>query len=171
MNEPLFFVGYELRITMLGKLIDLSVKFIRKYLPDPFVFAIILTVLAGIAAIAFTGQSPVEVVENWGGGVWSLLAFSMQMALVLVCGSALADAPLVKKGLRKLAAFPKTPAAARAAAQSGRIPDCPCGWWSRRRGSPPWRISDCRRGRISKWWRCRCAQPRCRFCPGGRESG
>ena len=105
MNEPLFFVGYELRITMLGKLIDLSVKFIRKYLPDPFVFAIILTVLAGVAAIAFTGQSPVEVVENWGGGVWSLLAFSMQMALVLVCGSALADAPLVKKGLRKLARF------------------------------------------------------------------
>ena len=67
---------------------------------------------AAVAAIAFTGQSPLEVVENWGGGVWSLLAFSMQMALVLVCGSALADAPLVKKGLRKMAAFPKTPAAA-----------------------------------------------------------
>ena len=97
---------------MLGKLIDLSVKMIRKYLPDPFVFAIILTIVAALAAIFSTGQTPLEVVENWGGGVWSLLAFSMQMALVLVCGSALADAPLVKKGLRKMAAFPKTPAAA-----------------------------------------------------------
>ena len=97
---------------MLGKLIDLSVKFIRKYLPDPFVFAIILTVVAGAAAMLCTGQTPLEVVENWGGGVWSLLAFSMQMALVLVCGSALADAPMIKKGLRKMAAFPKTPAAA-----------------------------------------------------------
>ena len=96
----------------MGKLIDLSVKFIKKYLPDPFVFAIILTVVAALAAIVFTGQGPLEVVEHWGGGVWSLLAFSMQMALVLVCGSALADAPIIKKGLRKLAALPKTPAAA-----------------------------------------------------------
>ncbi|MBQ7999071.1 MAG: short-chain fatty acid transporter [Bacteroidales bacterium] len=96
----------------MGKLIDLSVKLIRKYLPDPFVFAIILTIVAALAAMISTGQSPLDVVENWGGGVWSLLAFSMQMALVLVCGSALADAPLIKRGLRKIAAFPKTPAAA-----------------------------------------------------------
>ena len=97
---------------MLGKLIDLSVKLIRKYLPDPFVFAILLTIVAAVAAMISTGQTPLEVVENWGGGVWSLLAFSMQMALVLVCGSALADAPVIKKGLRKMAALPKTPAAA-----------------------------------------------------------
>lgn len=97
---------------MLGKLIDLSVKLIRKYLPDPFVFAILLTIVAAVVAMISTGQTPLEVVENWGGGVWSLLAFSMQMALVLVCGSALADAPVIKKGLRKMAALPKTPAAA-----------------------------------------------------------
>ncbi len=97
---------------MFQKLIDLSVKLIRKYLPDPFVFAILLTVVAALAAIISTGQTPLEVVENWGGGVWSLLAFSMQMALVLVCGSALADAPVIKRVLRKMAALPKTPAAA-----------------------------------------------------------
>ncbi len=94
------------------KLIDISVKLIRKYLPDPFVFAIILTVVAALAAMVCTGQTPMDVVENWGGGVWSLLAFSMQMALVLVCGSALADAPVVKRVLRRIAALPKTPAAA-----------------------------------------------------------
>ena len=97
---------------MFQKLIDLSVKLIRKYLPDPFVFAILLTIVAAVAAMISTGQTPLEVVENWGGGVWSLLAFSMQMALVLVCGSALADAPVIKKALRKMAALPKTPAAA-----------------------------------------------------------
>lgn len=97
---------------MFQKLIDLSVKLIRKYLPDPFVFAILLTIVAAVAAMISTGQTPLEVVENWGGGVWSLLAFSMQMALVLVCGSALADAPVIKKSLRKMAALPKTPAAA-----------------------------------------------------------
>ena len=48
---------------MLSKLIDLSVKVIRKYLPDPFVFAIILTVVAGVAAIICTGQGPLDVLE------------------------------------------------------------------------------------------------------------
>jgi short-chain fatty acids transporter len=36
----------------------------------------------------------------------------MQMALVLVCGSALAAAPVVKKGISRLASAPKTPAGA-----------------------------------------------------------
>ena len=38
----------------MGKLIDLSVKLIRKYLPDPFVFAIILTI-GGIGLSALVG--------------------------------------------------------------------------------------------------------------------
>jgi len=53
-----------------------------------------------------------EVLTNWGHGVWELLAFSMQMALVLVCGSTLADAPAIKKGLNKLASMPKKPVGA-----------------------------------------------------------
>ena len=57
-------------------------------------------------------QTPVEVIEHWGGGVWNLLAFAMQMALVLVCGSTLASAPVVKKGISALASLPKTPASA-----------------------------------------------------------
>ena len=57
-------------------------------------------------------QTPIEVVEHWGGGVWNLLVFAMQMALVLVCGSTLASAPIVKKGISALASIPKTPAAA-----------------------------------------------------------
>ena len=57
-------------------------------------------------------QTPLEVVEHWGNGVWSLLAFAMQMALVLVCGSALAAAPVIKKGISALASLPKTPAGA-----------------------------------------------------------
>jgi short-chain fatty acids transporter len=57
-------------------------------------------------------QTPIEVVEHWGGGVWNLLAFAMQMALVLVCGSTLAAAPALKRGISALAAIPKTPPAA-----------------------------------------------------------
>ena len=49
---------------------------------------------------------------GWGSGVWGLLAFSMQMALVLVLGSALANAPAIKRIIVKLAGVPKKPAGA-----------------------------------------------------------
>ena len=97
---------------MFQRVINLCVKVVQRYLPEPFIFAIILTLLAVVLAMPICRQTPVEVIEHWGGGVWSLLAFAMQMALVLVCGSTLAAAPAVKKGIRFLASLPKTPAGA-----------------------------------------------------------
>lgn len=84
----------------------------QRWLPEPFIFAILLTFVAALIAMPVCHQTPVEVVEHWGGGVWNLLAFAMQMALVLVCGSALAAAPAVKRSIAALARVPKTPAAA-----------------------------------------------------------
>ena len=95
---------------MFQKIIRGCVKLVQKYLPEPFIFAIILTLVAIVIAIPVCHQTPLEVINNWGNGVWSLLAFAMQMALVLVCGSALAAAPVIKKGIGKLASKPKTPA-------------------------------------------------------------
>lgn len=93
-------------------MIKFCVKLVQRWLPEPFIFAIILTLVAGCLAMPICHQTPIEVVENWGGGVWNLLAFAMQMALVLVCGSTLAAAPAVKRVISKLASVPKTPAAA-----------------------------------------------------------
>ena len=47
-----------------------------------------------IAAMLATGMGPIKILNAWGAasGFWSLLAFSMQMALVLVLGSAMASA-------------------------------------------------------------------------------
>ena len=84
----------------------------QRWLPEPFIFAIVLTFVAALIAMPVCHQTPLEVVEHWGGGVWNLLAFAMQMALVLVCGSALAAAPAVKRGIAALARIPKTPAGA-----------------------------------------------------------
>ena len=56
----------------------------------------------------FTGQGPLTMVMHWGNGVWVLLTFSMQMALVLVLGSAMANSPPMKKLLKTLASIPKT---------------------------------------------------------------
>lgn len=85
---------------------------VQRWLPEPFIFAIILTLIAGILAMPICRQTPIEVIENWGGGVWNLLAFAMQMALVLVSGSALASARIVKRGISALASLPKKPAGA-----------------------------------------------------------
>ena len=73
-------------------------------------------------------QTPVEVVVNWGGGVWGLLAFAMQMALVLVTGSALASAPALKKGIAWLSSLPKTPVAAIALVTSISAVACWLNW-------------------------------------------
>ena len=97
---------------MFQRIIRFCVKLVQKYLPEPFIFAVILTLVAFVVAIPVCHQTPLEVVEHWGNGVWSLLAFAMQMALVLVTGSALAAAPSIKKGISALAGLPKTPAGA-----------------------------------------------------------
>ena len=93
-------------------MIKFCVRLVQRWLPEPFIFAIVLTFVAALAAMPVCRQTPLEVVWNWGGGVWNLLAFAMQMALVLVCGSALAAAPAVKRGIEALARVPKNPSAA-----------------------------------------------------------
>lgn len=97
---------------MFQKIINGCVRIVQRYLPEPFIFALILTLLAGILAMPICQQTPLEVVEHWGDGVWGLLAFAMQMSLVLVTGATLAAAPVVKKGIMRLGRIPKTPAGA-----------------------------------------------------------
>lgn len=97
---------------MFQKIIRGCVNFMQKYLPEPFIFAIILTFVAVVIAMPVCHQSIIEVVANWGGGVWNLLGFSMQMALILVTGATLAAAPAIKRGISRLASMPKTPAGA-----------------------------------------------------------
>ena len=93
-------------------MIKFCVRLVQRWLPEPFIFAILLTLVAAVLAMPICRQTPVEVLEHWGGGVWNLLAFAMQMALVLVCGSTLAAAPSIKRGIAALARVPKTPPAA-----------------------------------------------------------
>lgn len=94
---------------MFKKFTNGCVALVQKYLPDPFLFAVILTFIVFGLGIIFTGQGPMDMILHWSGGFWKLLAFSMQMALVLVTGHTLANAPIVKKGLSSLAGIAKTP--------------------------------------------------------------
>ncbi|MBS4536448.1 short-chain fatty acid transporter [Clostridium sp. D2Q-14] len=94
---------------MFKKFTNGCVSLVQKYLPDPFLFAAILSLIVFVFGMFMTNQGPIDMIAHWGGGFWSLLAFSMQMALVLVTGHTLANAPIIKKGLKKLASIPKTP--------------------------------------------------------------
>ena len=62
-----------------------------------------------VASLLFTKASVFDVIGYWSGGFWSLLAFSMQMALVLVTGHTMASSPVFKKLLENMASKLKTP--------------------------------------------------------------
>lgn len=89
-----------------------AVKLVERYLPDPYVFVLLLTIIAAFAAIAVERQTPLDVLRMWGDGFWNLLTFSMQMLLVLVTGFMLANSPPVKRQLQKLANVAKSPGGA-----------------------------------------------------------
>lgn len=79
------------------------VKLVERYLPDPYIFVLLLSIVVFAAAVLFEQQSPLQVLQIWGDGFWGLLSFSMQMLLVLVTGFMLANTPLVKGFLDRLA--------------------------------------------------------------------
>lgn len=94
---------------MFKKLTNASVRMVERLLPDAFIFCVLLTILAFFLAIVATGQGPMQMILHWGNGVWGLLAFSMQMALVLVLGNAFAQSGIIKNFLKKIASKAKTP--------------------------------------------------------------
>lgn len=90
-------------------LTNASVKMVQRYLPDAFLFAVILTFIVFLGGIFINGKSPMEMIGFWGGGFWSLLGFTMQMVLILITGHTLASTDICKKGLRSLASLAKSP--------------------------------------------------------------
>ena len=94
------------------KITNFFVVIVQRYLPDPFLFAVILTLIVFLLGVSIADQTPTKMVAHWGNGLWSLLAFAMQMALVLVMGHTLALTGPVKNLLRRMASIPKTPTGA-----------------------------------------------------------
>jgi short-chain fatty acids transporter len=87
---------------------DTASTLVERYLPDAFIFALILTFLTMILAVVFTSEGPGDVATHWGRGFWFVLAFSMQASLVLLTGWAFADSPPIKRVLRRIAQIPQT---------------------------------------------------------------
>jgi len=99
---------------MLARLGEVFSRWAERWVPDPFVLALILTLITLLGGFALSG-SVATVLQGWYGGFSStpLLAFALQMCLILVTGQALASSPPVQKLVRAVARLPKrTPEAA-----------------------------------------------------------
>lgn len=97
---------------MLNRASEPFVKLVERYLPDPYIFVLLLTLITFAFAVVIQNQSPLTTIQQWGDGFWGLLTFSMQMLLVLVTGFMLACTPLVKALLERLASLAKSPGSA-----------------------------------------------------------
>lgn len=93
---------------MLTKAAKPLVKLVDRYLPDPYIFVLLLTLVVMISAVVAEQKTPMDVISYWGDGFWALLSFSMQMLLVLVAGFMLASSPPIKKLLDAIAGFAKS---------------------------------------------------------------
>jgi len=85
-----------------------ATSFTQQYMPAPYLFALLLTVLAALLGVFVTRTALEDVVSYWYGGLWEILTFTTQMVLVLLCGHALVDAPAVKRGLDWFSGLPRT---------------------------------------------------------------
>jgi short-chain fatty acids transporter len=72
-------------------------------MPDPFVFAVLLTLITAVMSILWVGAGPVDILTGWYEGFWSLLEFGMQMVLILATGYAIALSPAVARSIDRLA--------------------------------------------------------------------
>jgi short-chain fatty acids transporter len=96
----------------LDKLADFFTELMRRYMPDPFVFAIGLTLLTMALAVLAQGQAPALVLQSWGDGFWSLLAFTAQMAVILAMGYVLAVSSVVNGFLDRVVSCVSKPTTA-----------------------------------------------------------
>ncbi|PQM50059.1 short-chain fatty acid transporter [Mycolicibacter virginiensis] len=96
---------------VMQSLTGLSVRYVERLMPDPYLFAVILTlIVAGMVAALVRGASAGGMLTAWYAGVWgpqNIFTFAFQMALILVTGYTLAEAPVLKRAIVRVAAVPR----------------------------------------------------------------
>ncbi len=90
-----------------GALADWSLR----WFPDGFVFALLALVIVFLGGL-LAGSSPRDLVGYFGQGFWSLIPFTMQMAMTIVGGYVVATSAPAHALIRRLARIPHTPKAA-----------------------------------------------------------
>ena len=80
----------------------------QRWFPDAFVFALGALVIVFVAGL-FMGTAMRDLVKYFGDGFWSLIPFTMQMAIIIVGGYVVATSPPIHGLIRWLASIPRTP--------------------------------------------------------------
>jgi short-chain fatty acids transporter len=94
------------------------IKLVERFLPSPFVIAILLSAITFFLALIFTNQDgnifkqSQSILGYWQTGFWELLAFTMQMVLILLLGHTLALTPVFSRIINKIASIPTNTAQA-----------------------------------------------------------
>ncbi|MEM7284032.1 MAG: TIGR00366 family protein, partial [Pseudomonadota bacterium] len=85
------------------------VSVMERWMPDPLVIAIFLTLVTIVAALGATDYTITQAIDSWGDSYWSLLRFTAQMILILALGHVLANTRAVAALLQLVAKQIKTP--------------------------------------------------------------
>jgi len=93
-------------MTVVQKFGEVVADKVERWMPSPFLFAIILTYGVALTAFLSEGSGLTEIALSWYDGFWNLLQFSMQMVLILVTGCVIACHPRVDAGIRGLVRLP-----------------------------------------------------------------
>src|SRR5882672_4500745 len=80
----------------------------QRWFPDAFVFALAGLIVVFTAGL-FLGIATRDLVKYFGDGFWSLIPFTMQMAIIIIGGYVVATSPPVHRLIRRLAGVPRTP--------------------------------------------------------------
>ncbi len=100
----------EHRQSLLSRGTAFFVFLFEKVMPDPYVFAVLLTFVGVVLARAFAPNATLpSIASAWYGGIFAIFAFAFQMVIMLVAGYALAMAPPVHKLLARIAGRVSTP--------------------------------------------------------------
>ncbi len=94
---------------MITKLGEKFTHLFLKYMPDAFVFALLLTLITAFGAFIWLDVPPLKIITSWYDGFFDLLAFGMQIVLLIITGFSIALSPIVKKGIDFLTNYIRTP--------------------------------------------------------------
>jgi short-chain fatty acids transporter len=66
----------------------------ERWFPDAYALAIVAVGIVAVASMSI-GNSPAQTAQWFGAGFWDLVAFTMQVSMLIISGFALAQAPPV----------------------------------------------------------------------------
>ncbi|MGD8730190.1 MAG: TIGR00366 family protein [Gemmatimonadota bacterium] len=97
----------EIHLTPVQRFGEAIADWVERWMPSPFLFAIILTYVAGMVAFVSEGAGLPEIATSWYEGFWSLIQFAMQMVIILVTATVVAYHPRVRGIIDRLVRLPK----------------------------------------------------------------